>query len=124
MPGLGPTPRPDDYAARLLKYTPVEMIVGFVIARATIPENAMVFRFPAEWILFFLFLALTPTYTGLILKIGFVQPALMTLDFCVWVLAIGGPFTTFAWYRPLYGCVAVAIFTFVIPLMNISHVRK
>jgi hypothetical protein len=121
---VGPKPRPDDYAARLLKYTPVELIVGFVIARATIPENAMVFRFPAVWILFLLFLALTPAYTGLILKIGFIQSALMALDFCVWVLAIGGPFTTFTWYRPLYGALALAIFTFVIPLINISHVSK
>ena len=114
---------PDAYTTRLLKYTPVELIVGFIIAGATIPEHVTVHGFPIVWILFFVFLVLTPVYSGVILKIGAVQSVLMAIGFCVWVLAIGGPFVTLVWYQRLYGGLALAIFTFVVPLIDVSRVH-
>jgi hypothetical protein len=122
-PVLGAKPALDGYTTRLLKYTPVELIVGFIISNATIPKNETLHGFPAVWVLFLVFLALTPIYTGLLLKIGAVQSVLMTLSFCVWVLAIGGPFATLDWYQPLYGGLALAFFTFVVPLIDIYRVH-
>ena len=126
VPAVNPPlvgPAVDAYTTRLLKYTPVELIVGDVIASATVPENATVLGFRMVWILFFTFFALTPIYSRLILKVGVLQTVLMTADFCVWVAAIGGPLSTLPWYQRLYGALGLVIFTFVVPLIDVSRVH-
>jgi hypothetical protein len=104
----------DDYFSKLLKYTPLEPIVGFIVASAMIPASSHSSR--SLWAVFIVFLLLTFVYSRFFLKVRVVQTAILTLGFCVWAFAIGGPFVTLSWYQRLYGGLALALFTFVVPL--------
>jgi hypothetical protein len=104
----------DNYFSRLLKYTPLEPIVGFIVASSMIPASSPGFR--SLWAVFGVFLLLTFVYSRFVLKVRFVQTAILMLGFCVWVFAIGGPFVALSWYQRLYGGLALAVFTFAVPL--------
>jgi hypothetical protein len=103
----------DNYFSRLLKYTPLEPIVGFIVASSMIPASHDV---RSLWAVFGGFLLLTFVYSRFVLKVRFAQTAILMLGFCVWVFAIGGPFVALSWYQRLYGGLALALFTFVVPL--------
>ncbi len=104
----------DDYFSRLLKYTPLEPIVGFIVASAMIPASSHGSR--SLWAVFVAFLLFTFVYSRFFLNVRVTQTATLTLGFCVWVFAIGGPFVTFSWYQRVYGGLALALYTFVVPL--------
>jgi hypothetical protein len=92
---------------------PLEPIVGFILASSMIPVSSHGFR--SLWAVFGAFLLLTFVYSRFALKVRFVQTAILMLGFCVWVFAIGGPFVALSWYQRLYGGLALALFTFVVP---------
>jgi hypothetical protein len=106
----------DTYFSRLLKYTPIEPIVGFIVTSAMVPPPPLFAR--TSWIVFFAFLLLTLVYFRFFLKVGTLQTAVLTLAFCVWVFAIGGPFVMLSWYQRLYGGLALALFTIIVPLFG------
>ncbi len=105
----------DEYADRLLKNVPAEVIAVYVFilgvlgaADATIPRWL-------PWGVFGLLLVGTPLYLRRVQKVK--KPLQLVLSmgaFAVWVFALGGqsPFATLSWYQPVYGAVLMPLYTF------------
>jgi hypothetical protein len=115
------SPAVDDYINKLLKYIPAEIVAGFVTVDGIIRSvtQAPIFIY---WIVFAIFLILTPVYTGRIstvagLPTAWTQIIVATVGFLVWVFALGGPFSYFGWYLPAYGSILLVVFTLVIPAL-------
>lgn len=110
-----PPPQPveaDGFKDRLLKYIPAEVLTLYLaidgLLRARPPSPAL------SWALFVFGLLATVLY--LRFGAGVTKPlqlAVSAVAFCVWALAIGGPFTQIPGYDPIYGAIALPIFTFV-----------
>jgi hypothetical protein len=109
--------KPDDYAARLLKYVPAEVIALYVTLDGVVQAgNAP--RTQLLWLVFALGLVATPLYLW---RVGSVRKRLQlviaTGAFAVWVLAIGGPFEAIGMNR-MYGTLLLPIYTFFVPLFE------
>lgn len=113
----------DGYVDKLLKYIPTEIvggwiaITGFVKSSSDIPSTALL------WGLFAIFVVLTALY---ILKqtsepkkpLAIKQTAISVGVFIVWVFALGEPFSSLSFYRPVYGSILLIVYNLVIPLFN------
>lgn len=115
-PVLGVNDKRADYLGRLVGYIPAE-IVAIYLAAAGFTEAAGSTRQMWLWIIFIACAVLTPIYFLIATrdkkrKKGplYIQVALATVAFPVWVFAIGGPFLAFAWYR---GFIASIVLIFV-----------
>jgi hypothetical protein len=68
-----------------------------------------------HWLIFAVGVAATPFYLLFYQKVTApMQLSISTLAFIVWIFALGGPFTDFAWYKQVYGAVLLPVFTFVV----------
>ena len=105
----------DDYLIRLLKLTPVESVVLFIIAIGVIKSTPMGITVLLEWGVFLLLLVATPIFF-MQRGVGTNQTVVLTLAFVAWAFAIGGPFTSLPWYQPVYGAAALAGFAAASPL--------
>ena len=115
-------PTIDGYFDKLLKYIPAEIngawiaITG-ILAGLADPSPALL------WILFGVFILLT---VGVIFRLTqaqnqptpWIQIAISTVAFVVWVLALGGPFATIPGYNTAYGAILMIIYTVVVPIVN------
>jgi hypothetical protein len=107
----------DDYAARVAKYIPGEVLAAYVSIGGIISGLDPTRPRPLlAWVLFGLCVVLTPVY--LAKRAEAKQPkrmhlALSTLAFVVWAYAVGGPFTGEPWHDPAIGSIALGIFTLV-----------
>lgn len=113
----------DGYFDKLMKYIPTEIvgawiaITGLIKGTSDIPTNNIL------WILFFIFTALTFFY---IRKQTFEprkppaikQIVISTIAFIVWVFALGEPFNSFHFYKPVYGSISLILYNLIIPLIN------
>ena len=112
----------DDYFGRLMKYIPSEVVGGWIAITGLIKSASDVPANTILWILLILFTGLT---SGYILKQTFVpkkplaiqQTIISTIAFVVWVFALGEPFNTLDFYRPIYGSVLLIVYNLVIPLI-------
>lgn len=116
----GAQPGLDDYASKLLKYIPAEIVAGFVAIDGIIKSVTDV---PAAvgWIVFLVLLVLTPFYIWRVTteadkSLAVAQIAVSTIAFFVWVFAVGGPFSSLGWYMPLYGAVLLVLYTLTVPV--------
>ncbi len=104
----------DLYVDRLIKYIPAEAVACYVFVSGVIArlERAGV-RHVIGWSVLVLFCVLTGWYLWRVQKVRKVQQlAISVLSFIVWAFALGGPFTFFPWYDPLYGEILLPLFTF------------
>jgi hypothetical protein len=106
-------PEPDNYAARLVKHVPSEIISVYLALEVSLrtiegaPE-----RYPLLWVTFGLLLLMTPFYLRRVARVQkWQQIALSTGAFVVWVLSLGSPFTVFAWYDPAIGAILLPLYT-------------
>ena len=98
----------DNYAARVSKYIPAEVLSGYVAMSgivASMEENRPVTKVTA-WIVFCLGFVLTPAY--LVILSGaksayWVQIFISTIAFTIWAYALGGPFKLEGIYSPQIG---------------------
>jgi hypothetical protein len=105
---------PDTYKDRLFKYIPGEIVTLYLGARTAI-ETSTNSPHVLHWIVFILCLVATPLYLWRNQQVkAWRQLAISTVSFVVWAFALGGPFTSFGWYRQAYGAVCLPIFTFLI----------
>ena len=108
----------DKYIDRLFKYIPAELVAGYifvlgVMTRLQGQAEAVVF----QWIIFIIFCVLTPLYLWKIQKVKKLQQHIISLlSFAVWVFALGGPFTLYGWYNPVYGEILLPVFTLTIAI--------
>ena len=106
----------EHYFARVLKLSPLELIVPFILTNAMVHEVQLTASPALLWGNFFAFLLLTPFYFRA-QGVGATQLIILTVGFLTWVFALGGPFILFKWYRPLFGALGLAVFTFISPLL-------
>jgi len=107
----------DDYADKIIKYLPGEAVALYVTgiglitaAKDQIPFDIM------TWVIFIGLLVTLPIYLRYTQKVKYwMQIAISTLAYVLWVLTLGGPFAQFSWYHPVYGSLGVLFFTFLVP---------
>ncbi len=113
----------DGYFDKLIKYIPTEIvgawiaITGLIKGTSDIPTNNIL------WILFFIFAVLTffsirkqtfdPKKPPAIK-----QTIISTIAFIVWVFALGEPFNTLGFYKPVYGSILLILYNLIIPLID------
>ncbi len=111
-------PAADTYVDRLFKYIPAELVAGYIFVTGVLKQltDAGEIRI-LQWLLFLVFCGLTPLYLWRIQKVKKVQQHLIsTLSFIVWVFALGGPFSLYGWYNPVYGQILLPVFTLVVAI--------
>ncbi len=118
IPGSGTTypERKDTYTDRLFKYIPAEIVAGYVFVSGVMNRlhDAGNER-TLHWILLSVFCLLTPLYLLRVQKVMKVQQHIISLlSFLVWSFALGGPFSYYGWYNPLYGEILLPVFTLVV----------
>jgi hypothetical protein len=114
--GLSTTDPNDPYFARVLKHIPAEVVGVYVtldgIARGQ--NEQLLFL----WIAFGSGLVLTPLYLW---RVSGEKRAsrliLQVFAFCVWVIAIGGPFAHLSFYRPAIGSILLVLTAVGIPMI-------
>jgi hypothetical protein len=118
-----PAVGPDDYKDRLLKYIPAEIVAIYLallsVLKAAPPEKTPIVT--VEWFVFWIILFVTVPWQRRILKITkWQQIVIGTVAFVFWAISLGDPFTTSwkEWYQPLYGTMAMMLYTFLIPLFE------
>lgn len=105
----------DTYFDRLFKYIPAEIVAGYLFVQGVMKQLTGINEtILLQWILFIVFCILTPMYLWRIQKvIKTEQHIISLLSFMVWCFALGGPFSFYGWYNPVYGQILLAVFTLV-----------
>ena len=52
---------------------------------------------------------------------AFTQILLSTGAFIIWVFALGEPFSSLTFYRPVYGSISLILYTLIVALINPSE---
>src|SRR5438445_3962 len=100
--------RVDTYFDRVVKYIPADIVSAWVFVTAAVKTATDVPQATILWIAFGCGVVLTAFWT---LKqtrepgkpAAILQTAVATIAFGVWVFALGEPFASLSFYRPLYG---------------------
>jgi hypothetical protein len=109
-----PKPQEDNYKDRLLKYIPGEVVTLYLTLTA-LAASATGLPGWVGWAILAVAIAGTWFYLRNYLNVTDQrQLSISTLSFCVWAFALGGPFATLSWYKPIYGGLLLPIFTFVV----------
>jgi hypothetical protein len=109
--------KPDAYFDRVIKYIPADVVSAWVFAAASIKAASDdVPKTLVLWIAFACGLILTALWTIKQTSVpgrptAVVQVAVSTVAFAVWVFALGGPFESLTFYRPLYGSLVLVLYT-------------
>ena len=113
----------DTYFDKVIKYIPADIVGAWVAVTGLISSDAGAPQSLLLWVTFLAGAVLTLLWT---LKQTFVpkkkpaitQALLSTGSFIVWVFALGGPFATLGFYRPLYGSLLLMFYTLAIGLVT------
>jgi hypothetical protein len=114
-----PGQKADDYANKLIKYIPSEVIALYITLSTVLKSSADV---PAmlDWIIFIVCTAGVYFYLLRIQKVTKQKQLIISvLSFIVWIFAFGGPFADLGWYKPIYGGLLLPVFTFFIPIIEV-----
>jgi hypothetical protein len=108
----------DTYGSRLLKCIPAEVVVLFLTFDGIIRSSSKISIY-VYWGAFVFGIVATYLYLWRLQKVRKqLQLFISAAAFCVWVFAMGGPFSHLSWYDPLYGGLLLPAFTFLIPLIE------
>lgn len=110
----------DTYSDRLFKYIPAEIVAGYIFAAGMLENLAKSGEIRIfQWGLFLIFLIMTPLYLWRVQKVQKTsQHIISALSFVVWVFALGGPFSLYSWYNPVYGAVLLPVFTLAVAIVE------
>lgn len=113
-------PQPDKYVDRLVKYIPPDVIAVFLALEGAVNTAGAESHAILAWVLFGIILVATPFY---LVKVGGVtkpaQIVIATVAFAVWAFAYSGPPFSLLHVDPLYSTVVLALYTFLIPLIEV-----
>jgi hypothetical protein len=117
----GATP-PDTYFDKVVKYIPADIVAAWVavtglVKSANAPASAVL------WVCFAAGVLITAAWTWKQTSVkgraaATKQIIISTVAFGVWVLALGAPFDTLEWYRPLYASLVLIGYTLVVALIE------
>ena len=115
-------PPADTYFDKVVKYIPADIVGAWIAVSGLVASAANVPQVRILWIAFFFGLVLTALWT---LKQtsepgkppAWVQVAISTGAFGVWVAALGPPFNSLG-FQPLYGSLLLIAYTLVVALIN------
>lgn len=112
----------DTYFDRVIKYIPSDIVAAWIAATGLINSAANVPTGTILWIAFSIGVVLTPLWVLRQTTVpkeppAITQMAIATGAFIVWVIAVGGPFSTLPFYRPLYGSLLLILYTFIVGLI-------
>lgn len=112
------------YTNKLVKLIPTEIVGGYMMLANFLgfgPGAADIQQVDGVLIqvVFFFFLAATPAYLWVVSEVrNYVQLAICTVSFVVWVYSLGGPFEWWGWSKhPQIAAVVMVLWTFVPPLL-------
>ncbi|NEO97124.1 MAG: hypothetical protein F6K58_00080 [Symploca sp. SIO2E9] len=113
----------DTYFDKVIKYIPADIVGAWVAVGGLINSASDIPRNMVLWIAFAIGLVLTGVWTWKETTVKNKAPAITqifisTVAFFVWVFALGEPFTTLDFYRPLYGSLLLIFYTLVVALIN------
>jgi hypothetical protein len=122
LQGAG-TGKVDGYFDKIVNYIPSDVVGAWIFASAAIKEASNVPVNTILWIAFAVLFLITPFWTWRWTTDPGEPPAITqitisTFAFAVWVFALGGPFATIGFYRPLYGSLLLVLFTLLVALIN------
>lgn len=110
----------DEYQDKLIKYIPGEVIAVYLAlsgilktASGHVPVEAM------QWAVFLVLVPGTWLYLWRVSNVTkWQQIVISVIAFVVWVFSLGGPFTQFYWYDPVYGAIVLPLYTFLAPIFE------
>jgi hypothetical protein len=113
----------DGYFNKLVKYIPADIVGAWVFASSAIKEASGVPITATLWVAFAALLLITPLWTWRCTKPPANPPArtqiiISTVSFAVWVFALGGPFATLGFYRPLFGSLVLVFFSLMVAMIT------
>ncbi|MEO1743836.1 MAG: hypothetical protein AAFR99_18730 [Cyanobacteria bacterium J06629_9] len=114
----------DTYFDKVIKYIPADIIAAWTAITGLIASaGEQIDKAGLLWIMFAILVVLTPLWVrqqtrqaGL--PLARTQIAISTVAFVVWVIALGGPFESLAFYEPLYGSLLLIVYTLVAGLVT------
>lgn len=116
--GAAEPSRPDNYSEKLIKLIPAEVVTVYLALVSIVQTDEGIPLF-IPWLVFLFGLVATFLYSRFTLKISDVRQLLVTTGaFCVWGIAIEGPFHQLPWYRDTYGALILPMYTFLVPYIT------
>jgi hypothetical protein len=108
----------DSYVERFVKLAPTEMIGAYAVIMAMVKSPSNSLQIPQlPWIVFAIFLVVTPLYFQRVLRVGRFQSMLTAVTFAAWALILPGPFASIPHYDPLYGALAFVVVSMLLPIV-------
>lgn len=113
----------DTYFDKVIKYIPADIVGAWVAVTGLISSDGGAPKPLLLWIAFGAGTVLTLLWTLKQTSVPKKKPAITqalvsTGSFIVWVFALGGPFATLGFYRPLYGSLLLIFYTLAIGLVT------
>jgi len=113
----------DTYFDKVIKYIPADIVGAWVAVTGLINSGSDVPTSLLLWIAFGAGTVLTALWTIKQTSVPNKKPAktqvlVSTGSFIVWVFALGDPFATLGFYRPLYGSLLLIFYTLAIGLVT------
>ena len=113
----------DTYFDRVVKYIPADIVsawvavTGLISGRKDIPVNTIL------WLAFLIGIFITAAWVFRQTaqpnkRPAITQTGISTGAFIIWVIALGGPFATLAFYKPVYGSLLLILYTLVVGIIN------
>jgi small-conductance mechanosensitive channel len=120
LPSNAKRQTPNDYKDRLVKLIPTEIITAYVTLRGLINgAGEQGNRQLLTWIVFGILVILNPVYLFYVTEVKKAgQIVFSSIAFVLWVMVIGGTFTTVLGYSAEYlGSILLVIYTLFVPFV-------
>lgn len=118
-----PGTKVDTYFDKVIKYIPADIVGAWVAVTGLIRSASEIPTASLLWLTFVVGLVLTAVWTGKQTRVpkkplARTQIFVSTGAFFVWVFALGEPFESLSFYRPLYGSLLLIFYTLVTALID------
>jgi len=108
----------DSYFERLIKLTPIEIVLTFIVTNAMVSLTGST---AVAWINFLALVALTPVFLSRVAGVTSASQLIAsTVCFIAWAVALGGPFASLEWWSPLLGACVLAVVSLVAPFSKVA----
>lgn len=126
--GQGGEASPDTYFDKVVKYIPADINAAWIFVSGLIKNDSNSPQANLLWTAFVAGIILTAVWTlkqttlkpvqNSLNRPAITQTIISTGAFMVWVFALGGPFDSTDWYRPLYGSLLLVFYTLTVALVT------